>query len=80
MLDDSAAEGIETEKDEFPNRSTGGYEVVDDIKTALENVCPGVVSCADILALASQILVSLVIYYFPPCKLISETIYECKIK
>ncbi|KAJ4724115.1 Peroxidase [Melia azedarach] len=59
LLDDSAADGIETEKDEFPNRSTGGYEVVDDIKTALENVCPGVVSCTDILALASQILVSL---------------------
>ncbi|KAH0997965.1 hypothetical protein GBA52_021829 [Prunus armeniaca] len=56
MLDN--ADGIESEKDAVPNQSTDGYDVVDDIKTALENVCPGVVSCADILAIASQILVS----------------------
>ncbi|BFG33455.1 hypothetical protein CerSpe_197280 [Prunus speciosa] len=56
MLDN--ADGIESEKDAAPNQSTDGYDVVDDIKTALENVCPGVVSCADILAIASQILVS----------------------
>ncbi|KAK9224406.1 hypothetical protein WN943_009439 [Citrus x changshan-huyou] len=59
LLDDSAPGGIQSEKNGNPNLSTGGYEVVDDIKTALENVCPGVVSCADILAIASQILVSL---------------------
>ncbi|GAV82802.1 peroxidase domain-containing protein [Cephalotus follicularis] len=53
------AEGIQSEQDAIPNQSTDGYEVVDDIKTALEKVCPGVVSCADILALTSQILVSL---------------------
>ncbi|MBA0566258.1 hypothetical protein Golob_011090 [Gossypium lobatum] len=34
-------------------------DIVDDIKTALENACPGLVSCADILALESQIEVSL---------------------
>ncbi|MBA0659574.1 hypothetical protein Goklo_011694 [Gossypium klotzschianum] len=34
-------------------------DIVDDIKTALENACPGLVSCADILALGSQIGVSL---------------------
>lgn len=55
------ADGIESEKDARPNLSTEGYDVVDSIKTALENVCPGVVSCADILAIASQILVSMVI-------------------
>ncbi|KAB1202131.1 Peroxidase 15 [Morella rubra] len=54
------ADGIESEKDAVPNSgSAGGYVDVDDIKSALENVCPGVVSCADILANSSQILVSL---------------------
>ncbi|XP_050139933.1 peroxidase A2-like [Malus sylvestris] len=57
MLDNT--DGIESEKDAPPNQSTDGYDVVDDIKTAVENVCPGVVSCSDILAIASQILVSL---------------------
>ncbi|KAK9941345.1 hypothetical protein M0R45_017951 [Rubus argutus] len=53
------ADGIESEKDARPNQSTEGYDVVDDIKSDLENACPGVVSCADILAIASQILVSM---------------------
>ncbi|KAI8526308.1 hypothetical protein RHMOL_Rhmol13G0298500 [Rhododendron molle] len=53
------ADGIETEKGERENLSVDGYGVVDDIKTALENVCPGVVSCSDILAVAAQISVSL---------------------
>jgi hypothetical protein len=56
------ADGIDSEKDAVPNSgSLDGFTVVDDIKTAVENVCPGVVSCADILAIASQISVSLVI-------------------
>ncbi|KAL5832204.1 hypothetical protein ACOSQ3_017632 [Xanthoceras sorbifolium] len=59
LLDDSAADGIQSEKSATPNLSTAGYEVIDSIKAALESVCPGVVSCADIVALASQILVSL---------------------
>nr|AFU51540.1 anionic peroxidase [Capsicum annuum] len=58
LLDNAA--GIESEKDAPANVGIGGTDIVDDIKTALENVCPGVVSCADILALASEIGVALV--------------------
>ncbi|XP_060196698.1 lignin-forming anionic peroxidase-like [Lycium barbarum] len=54
------ATGIESEKAAPANVGAGGFDIVDDIKTALENVCPGVVSCADILALASEIGVALV--------------------
>ncbi|CAA7401308.1 unnamed protein product [Spirodela intermedia] len=57
LLDTSGS--IQTEKDAAPNQnSVRGFDVVDDIKTAVENFCPGIVSCADILALAAQISVS----------------------
>ncbi|XWS52420.1 hypothetical protein CRYUN_Cryun11dG0069500 [Craigia yunnanensis] len=59
LLDDDAANGIVSEKDTPPNQTIEVDNIVADIKTAVENACPGVVSCADILALGSQIGVSL---------------------
>ncbi|KAJ1396047.1 Secretory peroxidase [Sesbania bispinosa] len=49
-----------SEKNATPNNNSArGFDVVDNIKTSLENSCPGVVSCADILALAAEASVSL---------------------
>ncbi|KAF0888198.1 hypothetical protein E2562_013654, partial [Oryza meyeriana var. granulata] len=57
VLIDSTA-GSSAEKDAAPNSSLGGYDVIDTVKAVLEAVCPGVVSCADIVALAARDAVS----------------------
>ncbi|XP_054824704.1 peroxidase A2-like [Prosopis cineraria] len=49
-----------SEKTATPNNNSArGFDVVDKIKASIENSCPGVVSCADILALAAEASVSL---------------------
>ncbi|KAI3858704.1 hypothetical protein MKX03_033657 [Papaver bracteatum] len=49
----------QVEKEAGPNLSVSGYELIDEIKTRLEKECRGtVVSCADIIALATRDAVS----------------------
>ncbi|XP_066356817.1 peroxidase 4-like [Miscanthus floridulus] len=53
LLDDTPS--FRGEKMANPNNgSARGFEVIDAIKSAVEKVCPGVVSCADILAIAAR--------------------------
>ncbi|KAL9231474.1 hypothetical protein vseg_006700 [Gypsophila vaccaria] len=62
LLDNSAT--IQSEKQAAANNNSArGFEVVDNIKAKLENACPGIVSCADILAIIAR---DAVVYYGGP--------------
>lgn len=59
-------DGSNTEKTFLFNQGLRGYEVINDAKQQVEAACPGVVSCADILALAARdsvVLVIRLLYY-----------------
>ncbi|XP_021765150.1 peroxidase 57-like [Chenopodium quinoa] len=52
-------EGNATEKTAIPNLTVRGYELIDTIKASIEEECPGIVSCADIIAVATNVVIKL---------------------
>ncbi|KAL7247205.1 hypothetical protein ACSBR2_002174 [Camellia fascicularis] len=53
LLDDTSS--FTGEKTAGPNNnSVRGFNVINDIKSKVEGICPGVVSCADIVAIAAR--------------------------
>ncbi|XP_042488308.1 peroxidase 60-like [Macadamia integrifolia] len=47
-------DGSNSEKTSGTNSNVRGFQLIDIIKAALEKACPGVVSCADIIVLATR--------------------------
>uniref|UniRef100_A0A803LVC5 Peroxidase n=2 Tax=Chenopodium quinoa TaxID=63459 RepID=A0A803LVC5_CHEQI len=52
-------DGPSSEKTAGPNLSVRGYEFIDTLKSVAEEECPDVVSCADIIAIATKELIKL---------------------
>ena len=65
LLDDSFGNQSQSiERQAIPNKTLKGFDVIEFIKEELERVCPGVVSCADILSLATRDGIFLVRSYY----------------
>ena len=47
-------DGATSEKTAPENGNLDGFDDIEDIKQQIEAVCPGVVSCADILVMATR--------------------------
>ncbi|XP_057786874.1 peroxidase 44-like [Salvia miltiorrhiza] len=57
LIDDKKSHSAE--KDAFPNLTVRGYDLIDEAKRAVEAICPSIVSCADIITLATRDAVAL---------------------
>ena len=74
MLLNSSAK--QAEKDAVPNLSLRGFQIIDNVKSTLEKACPGVVSCADIVALVARDVVAAVKNtYLPPINLLINLVF-----
>jgi peroxidase len=62
------------EKDAIPNLSLAGFDVIKNIKDAVEAKCPKTVSCADILALAARDAVSVQVIKLPNNNIYSSNV------
>ncbi|WCJ37594.1 Peroxidase superfamily protein [Euphorbia peplus] len=54
LLNSSTTAGEQPEKAGPPNLTLRGFDFIDRVKSLLEDECPGVVSCADVLALVTR--------------------------
>jgi peroxidase len=68
--------GNQAEIEAGPNLTIHGQDLINTIKTQLEAACPGVVSCADIIALATREVVLLVQIYIPLPHQLARTLQE----
>ncbi|KAF5754592.1 putative peroxidase [Helianthus annuus] len=54
LLNVTSSSGNQTEKVAIPNQTVRGFDFIDRLKSLVEAECPGIVSCADIIALAAR--------------------------